>query len=44
MDHEEVGCYWDENAEVWTDLLPARQGEKTGNHTKLIEASAFQRG
>ncbi len=21
MDHEEVGCYWDENAEVWTELV-----------------------
>ena len=21
MDHEEVGRYWDENAEVWTELV-----------------------
>jgi 2-polyprenyl-3-methyl-5-hydroxy-6-metoxy-1,4-benzoquinol methylase len=24
MDHEEVGCYWDENAEVWTELVRSR--------------------
>jgi SAM-dependent methyltransferase len=23
MDHEEVGRYWDENAEVWTELVRA---------------------
>ncbi len=23
MDHEEVGCHWDENAEVWTELVRA---------------------
>ena len=23
MDHEEVGRYWDDNAEVWTELVRA---------------------